>query len=36
MKRLAFLFGLLSLTAACGPTTTNYVKSNTTLGRVVV
>lgn len=36
MKRLAFLFGLLSLTAACGPTTTSYVKSNTTLGRVVV
>jgi hypothetical protein len=36
MKRLAFLFGLLSLTAACGPSTTSYVKSNTTLGRVVV
>ncbi|MGZ3476993.1 MAG: DUF4139 domain-containing protein [Polyangiales bacterium] len=36
MKRIACLFGLLALTTACGPSTTSYVKSNTTLGRVVV
>lgn len=38
MKRLSSVLGAATLAAlvGCGPSTTSYVKSNTTLGRVVV
>ncbi|MBI2387987.1 MAG: DUF4139 domain-containing protein [Deltaproteobacteria bacterium] len=38
MKRLSSVLGAAALAAlvGCGPSTTSYVKSNTTLGRVVV